>query len=151
MLYNIIVVRISSLLTPQCVHRRSDHRLCACGKDEHMNTSMSYIIAIFGLILTGLNIIDRVVQFKKAVNAPEQKQNERIEACETKLILHDAKLEKFQEYLSNDDKRIKSIQDTNKIFAKSLLALLSNDTTERENMYKNLHEYLVNHMDNTMY
>ena len=112
---------------------------------------MSYIIAIFGLILTGLNIIDRVLQFKKAINAPEQKQNERIEACETKLILHDAKLDKLAEYLSNDDKRIKSIQDTNRIFAKSLLALLSNDTTERENMYKSLHEYLVNHMDNTMY
>lgn len=150
MLYNTIVVRISSLLTPQCVHRRSDHRLCACGKDKNMNT-MSYVIAIFGLILTGLNIIDRVVQFKKAVNAPEQKQNERIEACEAKLILHEVKFEKYQEYLSNDDKRIKSIQDTNRIFAKSLLALLSNDTAERENMYKNLHEYLVNHMDNTMY
>lgn len=113
--------------------------------------NFSYVVGILGLVLTIFNIIDKVAQWKARIDAPEKEQNERIEACETKLILHDAQLSKLTEYLSNDDKRIKSIQDTNRIFAKALLALLSNNETEKIKTYENLHNYLINHLgDNTV-
>ena len=108
--------------------------------------NLSIIIGVLGLILTVFNIIDKIAQFKTKIDAPELRQNERIESCENKLILHDAQLEKFSEYLSNDDKRIKNIQDTNRIFARSLLALLSGSELEKSKVYADLHDYLINHL-----
>lgn len=111
----------------------------------------SYLIGALGLVLTVFNIIDKISQFKAKLDKPEMQQNERIQACEDKLISHEAQIEKLSRSLDDKGKQIKTMQDTNRIFVKSLLALLSNNQTEKEEMYNNLHDYLVNHMDNSMY
>lgn len=106
------------------------------------------VVAILGVVLTIFNIVDKMLQFKLKLDEPKIKQNKKIEDHERILILHEAKLNKFEEYLSHDDKRIKSILNSNKIFANALLALLSNDDAQKDKAYKQLNEFLVNNLNN---
>lgn len=99
------------------------------------------VIATVGLVLTILNIIDKATTLKDKAREPEDKQNERISALED-----DVKL--LKEYISNDDTRIRRIEEGNRFTQQAILALLShgiegNNTEEMKKARSDLNNYLI--------
>ena len=73
---------------------------------------------------------------------PNARQNIRLDQLE-------AKIEKLSAYLDSDNKRIKAIEEGNKVTQKALLALMShaingNDTDKLTEAKNSLEQYLIN-------
>jgi len=118
-----------------------------------MNTIIQFtpaqLIAIATAIITISTAVGVIINIISKAREPERKQDERIKACEDRLDKMDGILEKMQGYLDNDDKRLKAIDEGNKITQTALLALLKhalngNDTQALKVAEKNLEEYLIN-------
>ena len=118
-----------------------------------METVISFtpaqLIAIAGAIITISGAISIIINLISKLREPERKQDERISALEKRLDNTDAILEKYQGYFDDDDKRLKAIDEGNKIIQTSLLALLKhalngNDTKALKDAEKSLEEYLIN-------
>lgn len=106
------------------------------------------ILGICGAIVTIAAAIGVIAKLIDKAKEPEKEQNERLDAHEKRLNNHDEIIEKFKEYFSNDDKRFKEIEESNKITQSALLALLKyslngNDTDALRNAERNLEEYLI--------
>lgn len=61
-------------------------------------------IALIGLILTILNIIDRVATMRKNANAPFKELQERVTVLEVKVLDHDNRLLKGNDAFRKQDK-----------------------------------------------
>lgn len=107
------------------------------------------LLAIAGAIITISTAIGVIINLITKLREPEKKQDDRIKACEDRLDKLDGVIEKFQGYFTNDDNRLKAIEDGNRITQTSLLALLKhalngNDTKSLKEAEKSLEEYLIN-------
>lgn len=117
--------------------------------DTIIQFTPAQLIAIAGAIITISTAIGVLINLVSKLKEPERKQDERIKACEDRLDRFDGIIEKFQGYFDNDDKRLKAIDEGNKITQTALLALLKhalngNDTQALKIAEKNLEEYLIN-------
>jgi hypothetical protein len=120
---------------------------------------VGFITAIGGAIVTIGAVVTIIFKLVNRLKAPENKQNERLDALEAKyaVIEEDLKAQKaeraetikqFMGYFSNDDKRFKSIERSNKITQNALLALLKhalngNDLQALKDAEKDLEAYLI--------
>lgn len=77
----------------------------------------AFVIALVGLILTVLNIIDKVIVFKKNANEPLKQLEARVAALEAKSKEHDQRLLNGNEHFHELDKALEVIN-------KSTLALI---------------------------
>ena len=77
----------------------------------------TFVIAVFGLALTVLNLIDKAATMKKNANEPQKKLEERVNTLEVKVKEHDEKL------LHGNDK-FRDHDHTFEIMIRSLLALI---------------------------
>ena len=117
-----------------------------------METVISFtpaqLIAIAGAIITLSGAVGIILNLITKLREPEHKQNERISHCEERLNKLDGIIEKFNGFFDNDNKRLKAIDEGNKITQTALLALLKhalngNDTEALKTAEKNLEEYLI--------
>ena len=117
--------------------------------DTVIQFTPAQLIAIAGAIITISTAIGVLINLITKLREPEKKQDERIKALEDRADKMDGIIEKFREYFDNDDKRLKAIDEGNKITQQGLLALLKhalngNDTQALKTAEKNLEEYLIN-------
>jgi hypothetical protein len=120
---------------------------------------VGFITAIGGAIVTVGAVAALIVKLFNRVKAPENKQNERLDALEKnyELLSEDLKEQKkeraetvarFMQYFTNDDNRFKAIERSNKITQGALLALLKhalngNDVNSLKDAEKALEDYLI--------
>ena len=117
--------------------------------DATITFTPAQIIAFATAVITLSTAIGIIINLISKAREPERKQDERLSAVENRLDKMDNLLEKFQGYLDNDDKRLKAIDEGNKITQTALLALLKhalngNDTQALKVAEKNLEDYLIN-------
>ena len=110
---------------------------------------MTIIIAVCAGIVTISGAIGAVANWIAKARQPEYKQNERIYKCEERLDELEKNLENHMKYIGNDDNRIKSIEESNRITQRSMLALLKHsingaDIETLKKAEKDLEEYLIN-------
>lgn len=99
------------------------------------------VVAIVGLLLTVMNIVDKAATIREKAAEPEAKQNERIASLETKVKELEGRLDK------NND-RLHSQETCNKIILQSLSALLAhgidgNNTQKLQKAEDDLNAYLI--------
>lgn len=94
------------------------------------------IVAAFGLLLTILNIVDRLVMYRKQAKAPELRQDERISELEVEI-------KEIRKHLDNDNVRINELQRANRVMLKGMSALLSEDETVKIQAHDELNRYLI--------
>lgn len=94
-----------------------------------MNKTINEIIVICAAALTVLNLVDRILLFKKQLDRPT---DERLRAVESKLIQHDQKFEDHERllgahsgYLDADKQKIEVLQKGNRIMSKALLVMIN--------------------------
>lgn len=94
-----------------------------------------------GLILTLLNILDRVSILREKSKAPYKELEQRITVMESQVS-------KMATYLDNDNKRIIHLEEGGRVILKSLGALLShgidgNNINEMKVAREELNDYLI--------
>lgn len=120
---------------------------------------VGFITAIGGAIVTIGAVVTIIFKLVNRLKAPEDKQNERLDALEKKYeeISEDLKEQKrqrdetitqFMQYFTNDDNRFKAIERSNKVTQNALLALLKhalngNDLQALKDAEKSLEAYLI--------
>lgn len=82
-----------------------------------MEINGSVVIAIFGLVLTVLNIIDKLANMKKSADEPMRLVEERLKKLEFMIEEHTRSLQ-----AGNDS--FKEQRDTNEVIQQCMLALL---------------------------
>lgn len=117
--------------------------------DTVIQFTPAQLIAIASAIIVLSTACGVIVNLINKAREPEKKQNDRIKALEDRADKFDGIIEKFREYFDNDDKRLKAIDEGNKITQTALLALLKhalngNDTEALKVAEKNLEDYLIN-------
>ena len=117
--------------------------------DTVIQFTPAQLIAIATAIITLSTACGVIVNLVSKVKEPEKKQDERIKALEDRADKFDGIIEKFQGYFNNDDKRLRAIDEGNKITQTALLALLKhalngNDTKALKDAEKDLENYLIN-------
>ena len=98
-------------------------------------------VLYFGLLLTILNIIDRVTLLREKAKAPQKEMEHRLTQLEDKV-------EKLSTYSTNDNARIENLEEGGRVLLKSLGALLShgidgNNIQELKLAREELNEYLI--------
>lgn len=83
-----------------------------------------------------------IVKLITKAKAPEKEQNDRINALEKKV-------DKFAEMFDNDNKRLKALEDGNRVTQEALLALLGHakngqNTEQIVKAENDLKQYLIN-------
>ena len=106
-----------------------------------MTIGVNEAVLIFGLILTVLNIIDRAHMMKARANAPRRELESRINRLESDVT-------EIRTLLSNDNNRILTLEEGNKVLIKSMNALLSqeidgNSIEEMRKAREELNNYLI--------
>lgn len=99
------------------------------------------LLWICGTITAVSAAVTVIIKMVTKAKAPERRQNERIEALEKKM-------EKVNELLDNDNKRLRALEEGNKMTMEALLALLGhakdgNNVQQVEKVEKDLSEYLI--------
>lgn len=115
-----------------------------------MNNTISFtpaelvagILWICGTITTVAAAVVVIVKVVQKAKAPEKTQNERIEKLEKKM-------EKVDAMFDNDNKRLKALEEGNRITQEALLALLGhakdgNNTAQIVKAENDLKQYLIN-------
>ena len=106
-----------------------------------MNTTEILVLG-FGLVLTILNIVERIILFKDKLSRPHLQHEARISAVEVEV-------RDLRNQLTDDSERIKDLEKGTKVLMKSIGALLShgidgNNTEEMVEAKDDLNEYLYN-------
>lgn len=104
-----------------------------------MNTTEILVLG-FGLVLTILNIVERIILFKDKLNKPHLQHETRISTLEVEV-------RDLRNQLTDDSERIKDLEEGTKVLMKSIGALLShgidgNNTEEMVEAKSDLNEYL---------
>ena len=94
-----------------------------------MDTTISQAIVICAAVLTVLNLVDKILLFKKQLDRPT---DDRLRAVESKLIQHDQKFEDHERlleahsgYLDTDKQKIEVLQNGNRVMSKALLVMIN--------------------------
>ena len=82
-----------------------------------VSQAWTFVIAVFGLALTVINIIDKVSSFKKNAHAPLDIINQRLDVLETKISTVELS-QKMEMERNNEQDR------TNEVVIRSTLALI---------------------------
>ena len=82
-----------------------------------MEINGSVVIAIFGLVLTVLNIIDKFTSMKKSAGEPLRLIEGRVRELEVRV-------EEHTRFLQTANDALKEQQDTNEVIQQCILALL---------------------------
>lgn len=90
-----------------------------------------------------------VINAIKKLREPENVQNQKLEDISKKIDSIEARLKIHEEYFNNDNRRISSIEEGNRVTQKALLALMShaingNSVDELKKAETSLREYLIN-------
>lgn len=109
---------------------------------------VGFITAIGGAIVTIGAVATIIFKVFNQIKAPEEKQNQRIQALEDKQEEQSKIIETFRTYFDNDDRRFKAIEKSNKITQGALLALLKHalndgDKSTLKDAEKQLEDYLI--------
>ena len=117
--------------------------------DTVIQFTPAQLIALASAIVVISTACGVIVNIINKAREPEKKQDDRIKALEERADKTDGIIEKFKAYFDNDDKRLKAIDEGNKITQTALLALLKhalngNDTQALKDAEKDLEEYLIN-------
>lgn len=111
----------------------------------------TFIIAMIGLILTILNIWDKIVTMKKNADAPIKALQERVTALEVKQLDQEHRLEDGSEIFKRQAKINKMFERVNLAFIDFEISYCNNTGyTETENLMKAkqlLEELLTNDED----
>ncbi|MBR1855342.1 MAG: hypothetical protein IJ794_19745 [Lachnospiraceae bacterium] len=75
------------------------------------------ILAVCGAIITVSSAVTIIIKAVRAAKAPEDAQNDRL----TKL---EARMARYDELFANDNKRLNTIEEGNRVTQKAILALL---------------------------
>lgn len=75
------------------------------------------ILAICGAIITVSSAVTVIIKAIKAAKAPEDAQNDRLTKLEERMARYD-------ELFANDNKRLNTIEEGNRVTQKAILALL---------------------------
>jgi len=106
-----------------------------------MNVNIQDIVLVIGVILTILNIIERVILFKDKAKQPHLQHEQRIVALESEV-------KRIKDKLNNDSDRITELEMGTRVLMKSIGALLShgidgNNTDEMKLAREELNDYLI--------
>ena len=101
------------------------------------------ILAAASAIVLLSNAIEKIVRAVKVAKAPEQRQNDEIQAIKTRLDKVEAKLE-------NDKIQINDAKECNHVLTKGMLALLEhgingNNIDQMRDAKSGVEAYLINH------
>lgn len=107
-----------------------------------MNEELTTVLYICTAITTISAAISVILTWISKAKEPNARQNLRLDQLE-------AKVDKLSVYLDSDNKRIKAIEEGNKVTQKALLALMShaingNDTDKLTEAKNSLEQYLIN-------
>lgn len=105
-----------------------------------------WFVAIVGVVLTVLNIVDKFISLKKSALEPQIKLEARVKELEEKMKKHDEYFEKDQKRLDDFEKGYRM---SNMIIIKSLQALTEhaldgNNNDQLHECAKEMNEYLLN-------
>lgn len=96
-----------------------------------ISTLWAVIIAVIGLVLTTMNIIDKAMTFKDRAKKPDEEQNMRIETLENDVLAIKTQMTTYDKYFSADREQIEGIKEqmkkSNRIIIQSLQSLISHD------------------------
>lgn len=100
------------------------------------------VVALIGLLLTVLNIIDKMSTINARAREPEKEQNERLQKLEDEV-------KDIKDKLNNDNERLTKHEKSEKVMMQALKALLShsidgNNVDEMKDAAKELDSYLIN-------
>lgn len=109
---------------------------------DSMNLIITQTIAICGLITGVAAVITLIIKAVVAAKRPNQLQNDRLDAIESRLKKH-------EELFLNDLKRFEKLEDGNRITQRAILALLAhgidgNAINEMRKAKDELQNYLIN-------
>lgn len=104
-------------------------------------TTTEILVLGFGLVLTILNIVERIILFKDKAKQPHLQHEQRINALESEVKSIEGKL-------SDDNSRISDLEMGGRVLLKSMGALLShgidgNNTDEMKLAREELNDYLI--------
>ena len=106
-----------------------------------MNVNIQDVVLVIGVILTVLNIIERVILFKDKAKQPHLQHEQRIVALESEV-------KHIEDKLNDDGERIAELEMGTRVLMKSIGALLShgidgNNTDEMKLAREELNDYLI--------
>lgn len=99
------------------------------------------ILWVCGAIVSVSAAVAVILKVIQKVKAPEKNQNDRIEKLEKKV-------EAINQHLDNDNKRLKKLEEGNRVTQQAILALLShalngNDVDSLQKAKSRLEDYLI--------
>lgn len=99
-------------------------------------------------IITISAAVSLVISAIKKLKEPEDAQNKEIKDLKNEVIEIKAQLKVHDEYFGNDNKRLSSIEEGNRVTQRALLALMShaingNDVEKLKKAENDLKEYLI--------
>lgn len=102
---------------------------------------ITVVLGICGGIITLAGAIAVLIKVVQKIKAPEKTQNERLDTLEKKV-------EKFEQFFDNDNKRLMELEKGNTVTQQAILALLSNalngnDKDSLKSAKSNLEQYLL--------
>ena len=105
------------------------------------NDLITIFLGACGFVITVGGAVALIAKAVTSLRTPNKLQNERLDKHEEWLKKHDAMLD-------NDNKRLKSLEESNNLILEGLFALLShgidgNDVEDMKKAKKNLNDYLI--------
>ena len=106
------------------------------------------LIACCSALITISAAVSIVISAIKKLKEPEDAQNKEIKDLKNDVIEIKAQLKVHDEYFGNDNKRLSSIEEGNRVTQRALLALMShaingNDVDKLKKAESALKEYLI--------
>lgn len=101
----------------------------------------SFVVAAFAFLLCLLNVIDKAYLLKQRNIEPEIEQNDRIAHLEEDV-------REMKVYLTNDNTRIKMLEESNRVMLEGMSALLShgidgNNEAEMRKAREKMQSFLI--------
>ena len=106
-----------------------------------MQITPNDLVLYFGLLLTFLNILERVSILKDKASTPHKEHEQRISHLEDEI-------DKIHEYIDDNNSRIENLEKGGRVLLRSLGALLShgidgNNVAEMRAAREELNDYLI--------
>lgn len=108
-----------------------------------MENLWAIVLAVASAIVLLSNAAEKIIKAIKVAKAPEQRQNDEIQAIKTRL-------DKVESKLENDKKQIADAKECNHVLTKGMLALLEhgingNNIDQMRDAKNGVEAYLINH------
>lgn len=114
-----------------------------------MQFDFSQVVVVVAFVLSVFNLWDKIDARIKSAKEPTKLLEQRIVNLETITSTeYKERFKDYDEHFDNDLRRIKAIEEGNRVTQRALLALLrhaidGNDTDELKKVSKDLNEYLI--------